>query len=56
MESAIKYLFTWNLATNQNAQGGSEAKGEVDSEKHAMGTTTQHQLGHSTTAKHLERE
>ena len=42
MESAIKYLFTWYLATNQDAQGGSEAEGEVDSKKHAMGTTAQH--------------
>lgn len=55
-DEILKTLFTWHLATHEDAQGGRKAESKVDSEEHAVASTAQHQLGHSTAAKHLETE
>lgn len=44
---------TRDLASDEDTQSDSKAKGQVDGKKTTMGAPTEHNLGHRTTAKHL---
>lgn len=47
---------TGDLASNEDAQGDSKAKGQVNGKETTMGAPAEHDLGHRATAKHLCQE